>query len=53
VKRIGSATSGAISTALEKKLPNGWSYAISNEIYMDNKGKCYENIGILVDYELN
>ena len=53
VKRIGSATSGAISTALEKKLPNGWSFAISNEIYMDNNGKAYENIGIPVNYELN
>jgi carboxyl-terminal processing protease len=53
VKRIGSATSGAMSTALEKKLPNGWSFAISNEIYMDNKGKSYENIGVPVDYNLN
>lgn len=52
-KRIGSATSGAMSTALEKKLPNGWSFAISNEIYMDNNGKAYENIGIPVNYELN
>jgi carboxyl-terminal processing protease len=53
VKRIGSATSGAMSTALEKKLPNGWSFAISNEIYMDNNGKSYENIGVPVDYNLN
>ncbi|WP_442267603.1 S41 family peptidase [Tenacibaculum sp. ZS6-P6] len=52
-KRIGSKTSGAMSTALEKTLPNGWSFAISNEIYMDNNGKAYENIGIPVDYELN
>jgi len=52
-KRIGSATSGALSTALEKTLPNGWSFAISNEIYMDNNGKAYENIGIPVNYELN
>lgn len=53
VKRIGSATSGAMSTALEKKLPNGWTFAISNEIYMDNNGKPYENIGVPVNYELN
>lgn len=52
-KRIGSKTSGAISTALEKILPNGWSFAISNEIYMDNNGKTYENIGIPVDYKLS
>ena len=53
VKRIGSATSGAMSTALEKKLPNGWSFAISNEIYMDNNGKSYENIGVPIDYNLD
>ena len=51
--RIGSATQGALSTALEKKLPNGWSFSISNEIYMDNSGKSYENIGIPVQHELN
>ena len=53
VKRIGSATSGAMSTSLEKTLPNGWVFVISNEIYMDNNGKNYENIGIPVHYELN
>jgi C-terminal processing protease CtpA/Prc len=52
VKRIGASTSGAMSTALEKTLPNGWSFSISNEVYMDNLGNNYENIGILVDYEL-
>lgn len=53
VKRIGSATSGAMSTALEKSLPNGWAFSISNEIYTDTKGTIYENKGIPVDYELN
>ena len=53
VKRIGTHTQGAISTALEKTLPNGWVFSISNEITMDNNGKFYENIGIPADYELN
>ncbi|MEM7371396.1 MAG: S41 family peptidase [Bacteroidota bacterium] len=52
VTRIGSHTSGAMSTALEKTLPNGWVFAISNEIYMDTQGENYENIGIPVDVEL-
>ena len=52
-KRIGSSTSGAMSTALEKTLPNGWAFSISNEIYMDNNGTCYENKGIPVHYDLN
>ena len=53
VKRIGSPTAGAMSTALEKKLPNGWTFSISNEIFMDNRGNNYENIGIPVDHDLN
>jgi carboxyl-terminal processing protease len=51
-KRIGSPTSGAILTALEKELPNGWAFAISNEICMDNEGNNYENRGIPVDYTI-
>ena len=53
IKRIGSATMGAMSTTLDKLLPNGWEFAVSNEVYMDNEGRCYENIGIPVHYELN
>ncbi|MCX2743308.1 S41 family peptidase [Mangrovivirga sp. M17] len=51
--RIGSNTQGAISDALEKKLPNGWYFTISNEEYFDLYGNCYENKGIPVDIELN
>jgi carboxyl-terminal processing protease len=53
VKRIGSRTNGAISTALEKRLPNGWYFSISNEMYFDTNGICYENTGVPVDYEMN
>jgi len=53
LKRIGSRTKGAISDALQKTLPNGWSFSLSNEIYTDNNRKCYENIGIPVNFELN
>lgn len=53
VKRIGAPTAGAMSTALEKTLPIGWAFSISNEIYMDNQGTNYENIGIPVDYNLD
>lgn len=53
LKRIGSHTNGAISDALEKTLPNGWYFSLSNEVYTDNNDKCYENIGVPVNYELN
>lgn len=52
-KRIGSHTNGAISDALQKKLPNGWYFSLSNEVYTDLNNKHYENIGIPVDYEMN
>ena len=51
-RRIGSPTQGALSTALEKKLPNGWYFAISNELCVDKAGVFYENVGIPVDVDL-
>lgn len=53
ITRIGSHTSGAISDALQKKLPNGWEFSLSNEIYMDLKERCYENIGVPVNIKLH
>ena len=53
LKRIGSHTNGAFSDALHKKLPNGWHFSLSNEVYTDNNDNCYENIGVPVNYELN
>lgn len=53
LKRIGSHTNGAISDALQKTLPNGWYFSLSNEVYTDTNDKYYENIGIPVDFELN
>lgn len=53
IKRIGSTTEGIFSSTLDKKLPNGWQYELSNEIYQDLNGTSYENIGIPPDYQLN
>ena len=53
IKRIGSRTYGALSDALQKKLPNKWYFSLSNEVYTDNNNVCYESKGIPVDYELN
>jgi hypothetical protein len=52
LRRIGSRTCGAISNALSKQLPNGWFFSLSNEVYLDMQGKCYENIGVPLDFEL-
>ncbi len=51
-KRIGSTTEGIFSSTLDKKLPNGWKYELSNEVYQDLNGRNYENIGISADYQM-
>ena len=51
--RIGSTTEGIFSSTLDKKLPNGWEYELSNEIYQDLSGNNYENVGIAADIQLN
>lgn len=44
--RIGSATEGIFSDRLEKKLPNGWNFSLSNQIYMNSSNESFENSGI-------
>lgn len=44
--RVGSNTKGIFSDVLKKKLPNGWTLNISNEVYQSDEGICYENVGI-------
>jgi C-terminal processing protease CtpA/Prc len=49
VTRIGGNTEGITSDMLEKTLPNGWEFSLSNEIYLGNNDKSYEYIGISPD----
>jgi len=44
--RIGSSTEGIFSDRLEKKLPNGWSFSLSNQVYLNSANENFENIGI-------
>lgn len=53
IKLIGSNTNGVFSEILWKKLPNGWEFSLSNEIYEDLNGNAYENIGIPSNHEIN
>jgi hypothetical protein len=52
-KIIGSTTEGVFSDILHKKLPNGWTYGLSNMIYESLDGISYEKIGITPDYKLD
>lgn len=45
-KRIGSSTEGIFSDMLEKKLPNGWGYSLSNQVYLNSSHENFENSGI-------
>lgn len=47
--QIGQPTRGVLSDRLEKMLPNGWSFSLSNEIYMDPHGKVFEVSGVPPD----
>lgn len=52
-KRIGLIIEGIFFLILDKEFLNGWEYELFNEVYLDLKGKNYENIGILFDYKLD
>ncbi len=52
VTLIGEATQGALSDALEKKLPNGFEFTLSNEFYLSNAGEWFEGSGIPVDIDV-
>ncbi|MGV6858924.1 MAG: S41 family peptidase [bacterium] len=52
VTLIGEATQGALSDSLEKKLPNGFEFTLSNEFYLSNTGEWFEGGGIPVDIEV-
>ncbi len=53
ITTIGETTGGAFSNMLQKALPNGWTFAFSNERYFAAyDGQNYEGKGIAPDIEL-
>lgn len=53
ITRIGSETEGIFSDILEKKLPNGWTLNLSNEVYQNMEGTCYEGFGVPPNKNIN
>ena len=49
---IGDHTNGIFSYQLEKKLPNGWEYCLSYQVYFSADMVCYEGKGVPVDIKL-
>lgn len=52
VTLVGERTRGALSDILDKRLPNDWNLALSNEIYTDKNGRLWEGDGIPPDIEM-
>ena len=49
---IGDRTNGIFSYQLEKKLPNGWHYCLSYQVYFSADMVCFEGIGVPPDIKL-
>ena len=49
---MGETTQGEFSDVLEKKLPSGVKFGLSNEYYLTSEGTWLEGQGIAVDIEL-
>ena len=49
---IGDHTNGIFSYQLEKRLPNGWEYCLSYQVYLSADMVCYEGNGVPVDIKL-
>ena len=50
---VGRNTLGAFSDVLEKLLPNGWVFGLSNEVVQDPEGTIFEMVGIPADVTPN
>lgn len=52
VTRVGANTQGVFSDVLGRKLPNGWSFGLPNEIYVTRDGKTFDGPGVPPDLEV-
>jgi carboxyl-terminal processing protease len=49
---IGDHTNGIFSYTLDKRLPNGWKYCLSYQVYFSADMVCYEGKGVPPDIKL-
>jgi Peptidase family S41 len=49
VIRVGQPTQGVFSDVLKRKLPNGWTFGLPNEIYLTEDGRAFDGSGLLPD----
>jgi carboxyl-terminal processing protease len=46
VRLLGNRTMGLFSDTLYRRLPNGWDFTVSNEVYRSPGGEVFEGIGL-------
>ena len=49
VARIGENTQGVFSDVLDRRLPNGWTFSLPNEVYRTPEGTTFDVRGIPPD----
>jgi len=49
VTRIGENTQGVFSDTLDRKLPNGWTFGLPNEVFRTAQGTTFDAVGIPPD----
>jgi C-terminal processing protease CtpA/Prc len=49
ITRIGENTQGVFSEVLMRKLPNGWTFGLPNQIYKTAEGKSFDGVGVPPD----
>lgn len=52
VTLLGEPTQGILSDNLFHRLPSGWEVSLSNEVYEDMEGRCFEAVGVPPDERL-
>jgi hypothetical protein len=52
VVRVGSNTQGVFSDVLGRRLPNGWTFGLPNEIYLTKDGKAFDGTGVPPDIDV-
>lgn len=48
---LGEPTSGAFSDMMTRELPNGWTFTLSHQVYLDLDGMNHEGVGAPPDIE--
>jgi Peptidase family S41 len=52
VVRVGASTQGVFSDVLGRRLPNGWTFGLPNEIYLTKDGKAFDGTGVPPDIDV-